>query len=118
MRDANNQDVARRAFDTFATTFPKDARAAEARFLVGETYFVQGKFLEAFEEYRTVLKAFPKSKVVDGATFRVGDVFVQRGECDKAQVFYAEIVEKFKRSAYRKEAKNKLRDIKKGRMCK
>jgi TolA-binding protein len=114
----SNRTVARRAFDAFAKTFPKDARAARARFNVGEAFLAEGKFLEAFEEYRAVLKSFPDSKVADAATYRVGDVFVQRGECDKAKVFYSEVVERFKRSSYRKNAKSKLREIKKGQLCK
>lgn len=118
LMSAGNRKEARRAFDTFARTFPKDPRAARARYNVGETYLADGKSLDAFEEYRAVLKSFPKSDVADAATFRVGDVFVLRGECDKAEVFYAEVVKNFKRSEYRKEAKQKIRDIQKGRLCK
>ncbi len=109
---------ARKAFQTFARDFPKDPRAARARFNVGETYLREGKTLDAFEEYRTVLKNFPKSDVADAATFRVGDVFVMRGECDKAEVFYSEVVSKFKRSDYRKEARSKIKEIQRGELCK
>jgi TolA-binding protein len=117
MADGKMKD-ARVAFQTFARDFPKDARAARARFNVGETYLREGKTLDAFEEYRTVLKTFPKSDVADAATFRVGDVFVMRGECDKAEVFYSEVVSKFKKSDYRKQARAKIKDIQRGKLCK
>ena len=113
----DDPDGARKAFERFAKDFPSDDRADNAVFFVGESFMKQEKYKEAAASFRAVLKDYEKSDIRDAATYRFGDALVGMKRCDDARIFYEEVTTKFKKSSFKKDARQKLKQIDKKQLC-
>jgi TolA-binding protein len=90
----------------------KDGNAAdreEARFLVAESYFKQGKMREAALKFGDFLDNKPANKKnVPAAKMHMGDAFRQLGDPQTARVYYEELVKEFPGTAEADSAKARL----------
>lgn len=111
---AGEHRLARKGFEKFLKLAPKDRRADEARFFVGETYFKEKQWVSAIYEYQKILKNYSKSDRLDDATFRIGESFVKLGKCQEAKVFFDTVVKDFKKSKFRSSARSELKKIEGG----
>ncbi|MDZ7260701.1 MAG: tetratricopeptide repeat protein [candidate division KSB1 bacterium] len=57
----------------FLTTYPSGTRAAQAQFLLGESYFHLKNYPQAIAEFRSLLTKYPAVKFRDKAYFRIGE---------------------------------------------
>lgn len=109
---AGDYRVARRGFAKFLQKSPKDRRADEAVFWVGESFFKEKQYISSIYEYQKILKEHTKSDRMDDATFRIGESFARLGKCNEAKVFFETVVKDFKGSKFRSAAQKQLNDLK------
>ena len=62
-------EMAIQDFRAFLARYPWDARAADARLRLGESYFGQGRYAEALQESETLVREFPSSPLVPAALY-------------------------------------------------
>jgi TolA-binding protein len=115
---------AQKAFETFVQRHPKDADLTDnAWFWKGEAHYAQAggikdkkaqqdAYKQAILAYQKVL-ALPKANKADGALFKIGLSFEALAYFDEAKVFYEEIIAKHPKSPLIKDAKKRLRSVKK-----
>lgn len=112
---AKDYKTSRRAFQTFVSKFPKDRKAANAHFLLGESFFQSGQYVSAVGAYQSVLQSYGRSKIAGDATYRIGESFFKLGKCKEASVFFESVVKDHKKSKWRSSAKKKLKLAKAGK---
>lgn len=69
--------LAAEQYRDFAQKNPTSPQAAQARFMVGESFFAQGDLVQAEEAYREFLAEHPQSQVASQAWFRLGTCLSQ-----------------------------------------
>ena len=107
---------ARRAYQAFLSKFPKDKRAAEAQFKLGETHFAASQWVTAISSYQVVLQKYGKSAFADDATYQIAQSFSQVGKCNEAALFYESVVLDFgRKSKHTPKAKAKMKLAKAGK---
>jgi len=112
------------AFDEFVVRYPKDKELLDnAYFWMGEAHYVRASevknkkarnksYKKAILSYQKVLD-FKGSNKADGALLKIGLAFEKLGFLQEAKVFYQEVVNKYPKSKLVKEAKKRLRVLKK-----
>jgi tol-pal system protein YbgF len=113
--EAQRYRQARRALETFLKDFSSHARAADARFYLGETHREEGQFVSAIAEYRKVLEAHEESPRAGDATYRIGEALMELGRCDQAKTWFEVLVEDHGSSQFVADAHQKLNLIKSGK---
>ncbi len=69
---ARRYGLAESGYQAFLRQFPNHPKAAEARYELGETYYVQGRYKEAGQAYIRAYKDWPRSSVAPQALYRLG----------------------------------------------
>ncbi len=65
-------DEAETAFREFLESFPDSTNAPNARYWLGETYYVRQEFEAALESFETVVEEYPTSRKVVDALLKIG----------------------------------------------
>ncbi len=106
--------AARRAFETILSKHPKYAKADEAAFLIGDSFFAEGQWVGAIFEYQKVLQNYPRSSRRSAATYGIGESFAKLGKCEEAGVFFETVVNEHPGSRQVRDAREYLKKIKAG----
>ena len=69
---ARRYGLAESAYRAFLQRFPSHPKAAQARYELGETYYVQGRYKDAGQAYIRTYKDWPRSSVAPQALYRLG----------------------------------------------
>jgi tol-pal system protein YbgF len=113
---AGNPASARDLLRAFAVRAKSDRqlekRLPEADYLIGETYFAEGKYQQAAAEYNGVRKNHPKSTKVPEAVYRLGMCFEKLSMKDDAKLFYTTVIQKYPKSSVARDAKSRLDALK------
>ncbi len=94
----NNVEQARRLFEAFAQQFPKDPRASEALYKIGDSYYKSQKkddFAKALPYYQQVLKDYPGSLKEADAAAKIGYCYLGMSENDKAKESLQKVLERY-----------------------
>jgi tol-pal system protein YbgF len=75
-------------FDALLKQFPTSTAAAEAQFLIGESYFQEKKTAEAIAAYSAVIQNHPKSSFVPEAYYKRGVAQQEANQLDAARASY------------------------------
>ncbi len=73
-------DRAIERFRAFIAAFPRDARAPEARYFLGEAQFSRQRYGEAIPEFETLIRQFPESRRIPAALYRQGQARLALGD--------------------------------------
>lgn len=65
-------DEAETAFKEFLATFPESTNAPNARYWLGETYYVRQEYESALKSFQAVVDEFPQSRKVVDALLKIG----------------------------------------------
>lgn len=79
---------ARAILRQYLEKFPQGLEAADAQFLVGETYLAERAFESALVEYQTVFDMYKTSPRMPEALLRIAEILTQQNECAKAKAVY------------------------------
>ncbi len=81
---AGNYDEAADTYRTLITSYPDSDLAGEAKFRIGECYFVQGKYVEAIAEYEKKLASFPEDTFSSESQYRIAESYEKLGNKELA----------------------------------
>ncbi|MBF0614557.1 MAG: tol-pal system protein YbgF [Magnetococcales bacterium] len=106
-------DAARNAFQNFLKANPKDARADNAQYWIGELYLVQRQLPEALTAFNQVLVKWPESPKVPDSLLKIGYTFQDLNDLDNAQKTLQRLIKEYPNSSPAAVAKPRLEEIKK-----
>jgi len=109
--DRADYETARQGFEKFLEIYPKSDRADNARFWIGEIYFVEGWYQKAIIEYQEVIENYPKGNKTQSAYLKQGIAFHKLGEDTNALLVLKELINKFPDANEAKIARQKVSQI-------
>ena len=105
---AGKHEEGRRLLRHFVARAGQDPRVAQAYLAVGNSYYSQGKFANAIQEYRKIFEQHRRAAVYPDALFRIGMSFYQLKYCADARTFLSELSRKHRRHSKAKNARTVL----------
>lgn len=99
--------TARAGFQEFLRVAPRDRRAADAQFYVGETYGSRDPDA-AIEAYERVVEQYSSSSRAPAALLRIGRLEAGRGNRTEARARFNQIIRAYPRSPEAEEARTEL----------
>jgi tol-pal system protein YbgF len=82
---AGQWPLAIQGFETYVRAFPKNERANEAQFYIGEALQLDGKFKEAIAAFDKVISDYPQGSRVPDAYYKRGVMYSRLNQNDKAR---------------------------------
>ncbi len=90
-----NYPGAETAFREFLAAFPADARAPDAQFWIGESYFARGLYREAADEFLAGFNSYPASAKGPDTLLKLGLSLAGLGEREAACSTYATVLKRY-----------------------
>jgi tol-pal system protein YbgF len=82
-------------FESLLKTFPTSEAAAEAQFMLGETYTQQKRYSDAVNAYTLATQKFPRSMWVPEAYYKRGKAQESLGQPDAARASYEQLLKTY-----------------------
>jgi tol-pal system protein YbgF len=82
-------------FEQLLKTFPSSEAAAEAQFMLGETYSQQKQYAEAVNAYTAAIQKFPRSMWVPEAYYKRGKAQESLGTPEAARASYEQLLKTY-----------------------
>ncbi|MDD5561857.1 MAG: tetratricopeptide repeat protein [Candidatus Omnitrophica bacterium] len=93
-------DVALGMLERFQKDFPDSNKTGEARLLAGQSYFHQGRYMEALNTLEALLYDPKAAKLKDAIYFWIAELHFKGNNFEKAIIYYQKIISDFPRSSY------------------
>ena len=106
--------LGRALYNEFLKKWPKDEKAGEAHFGLGETYYSEDRCREALYEYNKVIQDFAKSASAPDAYLHTSDCFKKLKMVAESKLALETLVKEHPKSDAAKTAKVKLAELKAG----
>ncbi len=103
---------ARRLWEQFEKTYPKNALVPNAVFWQGESSYQLQEYGPAVLAYQRVIDKFPKSDKTRSAMLKQGVSFIKLGKAQAGKVRLEELIKKFPKSQEAERAKSTLAELK------
>ncbi len=103
--------TARLLFQQIVSDFPRSERAPDAQYYIGETYYEERNFEQAYREYELVVSSYPDHRRAPGALLRAGVIAEERNDRDKARQYYTRLANSYKNSDEAGEATRALQRL-------
>lgn len=103
--------TARLAFEQLIAEFPDHARAPDAQFQIGESYYRDEAWDEAYEALERVADEWESAPRAAAALFRAGAIAEERRSFDRARQYYTQVRERYPESAEARQAQTRLRSL-------
>lgn len=100
---------ARAAFESFLKKHPKDPKASNAQFWIGECYYYQRRYEESVLSYNKVLKLYPHSGKVPSAMLKQAFAFEKLGDKMSSRILLRRVIRRFPGTSQAKIARAKLK---------
>jgi tol-pal system protein YbgF len=111
MLAAGSFATARMAFMQLLEEFPEHERAPDAQFQLGETFYREEQWNEAYEALDLVAQRWPTAARAPAALFRAGAIAEERRDVARARGFYNRVVQSYPRSDEARQAQQRLRAL-------
>jgi tol-pal system protein YbgF len=82
-------------FEALLRTFPRTEAAAEAQYLLGETYSLQKRWLDAANAYTAAIQNFPRTAWVPESYYKRGKALESLGQTDGARASYEQLLKTY-----------------------
>lgn len=106
---ANNYSLAVEAFSSFIAAYPESEYAANARYWLGECYFILERYNEAIDSFARVLEMNPLPKRAADALLKTGYAWYRLGNPEKGSEILRLLIEKYPGSEAAELAANQLK---------
>ena len=83
------------AFEQFLKKYPDSPLAANARYWLGESYYVAQDNEHALAAFEQLLREHPDSAKAPGALYKIGRIRAARGERDEARAAFEQVVKQY-----------------------
>jgi tol-pal system protein YbgF len=104
-------ELARQAFELFLAKWPDDSYSDNAKYWIGECYYVQKDYKRAIIAFDEVVNRWPDGDKADDALLKLGFSFFSLRDFDPATAFLEEFLERFPQSHLVPKAQDKLAEI-------
>jgi TolA-binding protein len=113
--DKGDLTTGRGVLRKYLDTYPDDAQAATAQFLIGETYFKESKWGQAIREYQRVHDRYRETKgsPVEKSLLRIAECLLKQDDCKKAAGVLKYLSEYNRKAPEADKAKELLKGLKK-----
>jgi len=105
-------DDAVRAFEDLLARYPNGELADNARYWLGETYYVQRDYAAALTEFQRVLANYPVSPKVPGSMLKIGYIHYDQSNWSRARSTLQDVIKKFPESSEATLAERRLERMK------
>jgi tol-pal system protein YbgF len=105
---------ARKAFEKFSEQFATHGKAADAQYLLGQTYFREEQWVTSVFEFQKVVENHDKSTRVDDATYHIGAALLKMGRCDQAKGWFQLVIDDYGNSEWVGNARQQINTAKAG----
>lgn len=99
-------------FNAFIEQFPSHKLIANARYWVGESYYLEKNYEQAIVEFQNVIKEFPGKEKTSAAMLKQALSFRELGDVKSAKFLLKELIDKFPKSEEVPTAKEALHQLK------
>ena len=99
------------AFTQFIAKFPAGSYADNARYWLGETYYITRRFEPALQEFQRLVSTYPDSQKLTHALLKIGYVHDELGNRAEAERVLGDLIERYPQSAAAGLARNRLASI-------
>jgi tol-pal system protein YbgF len=103
-----NYDAAVGAFEGLLARYPNGEFADNARYWLGETYYVKRDYAAALIQFQRVLANYPLSPKVPGSMLKIGYIHSDRNDWKRARATLQDVTSKFPDSAEARQAESRL----------
>ncbi|HEX6135352.1 MAG TPA: tol-pal system protein YbgF [Longimicrobiales bacterium] len=103
--------TARLAFEQLLAEHPGHARAPDAQFQIGEAYYRDEAYDDAYEALERVASEWPDAARAPAALFRAGVIAEEQRAWDRARRYYTRVRESYPESEEARQAQAKLRSL-------
>jgi tol-pal system protein YbgF len=103
---------AREMFAAFAEQFPHHKLLPNARYWIGETYYIEKNYEQAVVEFQHVIKEYPGKEKVPAALLKQAMSFRELGDVKSAKFILREIIDKYPQAEETATAKEMLSKMK------
>ncbi|MBI3072720.1 MAG: tetratricopeptide repeat protein [Deltaproteobacteria bacterium] len=111
---ASEYVTARKLWEIFLSKHDKHEKAALTQYWIGQSFFEEGNYKRAVEEFDKVRKQWPQSDVLPATLFNMTLAFHALGEKDLAVAAANELIKAYPENELAKKAKKRLKEFKKG----
>lgn len=108
---AGRYDESARLFQQFLQAHPDGSYAPNARYWLGESYYVTQNYALALEQFRTLYERYPTHDKAPGALLKVGLSQYGLKQLDEAQATLAQVAQKYPGTDAARTADDRLRAI-------
>jgi TolA-binding protein len=113
-KEATDQGLTRKAraiFKHFLAKHPQHEKADDAQFMVGETLFIEERFTEAVNAFKTVYDQYQTGDRYQDAVLRIGLCYVRSNKCQKALKIYKFAKRTFPKTPTADEAEKEIKKL-------
>jgi tol-pal system protein YbgF len=103
--------TARMAFQQLVQEFPDHERAPDAQFQIGETFYREQQWNDAYAAMEAVAERWPQAPRARAALFRAGAIAEERREVPRARGYYNRIVQNYAGTDEARQAQARLRAL-------
>lgn len=93
-------EVALGMLERFQNDFPDSLKTSEARLLAGQSYFHQGRYLEALNTLEALLANPKAASLKDALYFWIAELHFKGNNFENAVTFYQKLINDFPQSSY------------------
>jgi len=104
----NDLDRAIRSFKQLVETHPQSDFTQEARFLLGNVYFLKQELAEARKTYQNYVKDFPEGSFVQEALYRDALTLIFLGNYDESAAAFKDYLKKFPHGTFASDASYRI----------
>jgi len=108
-------DEAKDAFNEVLRRYPQGQFTDNARYWLGETYYVQRNYPAALAEFDRLVQLHPNSPKVPGAMLKIGYIQYEQNAFDQARVALEQVVSSYPNSTEARLAQSRLDRIRQDR---
>lgn len=101
-------EQARGGFEALLARFPGGSYADNARYWLGESYYVEKDYTKALGEFSRMISDYPQSPKVPGALLKIGYIYEAQQDSTKARGALEELAEKYPSTTEARLAKSRL----------
>jgi tol-pal system protein YbgF len=102
------------AFEQLVAEYPQHQRAPDAQFQLGETFYLQEQYDDAYAALEAVVERWPDTERAAAALYRAGAIAEERRDFERARAYYQRVREDYPGSDEARQAQQRLSGLPRG----
>jgi tol-pal system protein YbgF len=103
--------TARALFEQLVAEFPTHEQAPNAQYHIGETYYQEKAYADAYRELEKVAQQWPTAPRAAAALFRAGAIAEEQKDIPRARQYYTQVRDRYSGTDEARQAQRKLQTL-------